>query len=872
MAKHVGYVKDTTHASMIGGADRRNIDIKKIVTDANRPELSLPTARLDSPVPYVIGRVRVTSPNFIWFGNVRNIIEETTDTVTETRKTQIGGELGGLGVRYDYITTETINRKVVGYTLDYALAICLGPGVELLAIYSGDVLLWQGALGVGRTEVNGHDIPELGTDFVFHSGEFTQAPDPYLLPIVGADYLPGFVGVSYIIVKGVDASLVSGGNLSFEVRRLPNTLALVSGNVLAENDVNAASTMADIIENEWGAIGVDPSLIDVASFTTAAAVFAGEGIACAFANYSENFGVSLLRQIQEQTRSIIFVDPDSAKIKIKALRSDPYNPADLLRLDNSNIASLQRMEKSAWAELPTHFKVEYTNRATAYAADKLLTVNPAVTPSPTRERRVGSISLAAACEPGIAAASLALFLTYEASPQLSFTVQANRQAADLLPGDTVLVSYDEYGMTDFPATVLKVREQGSTSNAVVIELTQYENAQVSDFHTLPEVSAHVAADLSPKPPIDALVIGAPYFFLNRTGFEQPLQFYSPLSFPLVMVAMENDFQIVADVELANGSLLREDMAVPLAARLVGTIAKFDGYDNYTLPSITIDNVVNAFLLIDQMESGVRAGNRFILIDNEILSYETYTDNGDGSFTLNTVYRALIDTPLEEHADNARVFIIDESNTRLIQLAVEMFDTKDLNIYSRSHKGRGRTPLAVSYTGTNRSNAPYRPTMTMLDGVRTSVERNVDAGANYLIAFTPRPRLIPGVVLSSDAPDVVIGYETLQGTTDVITTALTMFDSLGNYFFLGTSEYGEVTGAFSEYTPYDLRVVIPPTAAPGPARIDALAVRMTELGATPVADQETHIVQWSHGYDTIPVYVNPPVALSADFMFEYAIQN
>ena len=48
-----------------------------VQTNENRPDLSLPLARVGQIVPYVIGRYRITTPNFIWYGNVKNIIQET---------------------------------------------------------------------------------------------------------------------------------------------------------------------------------------------------------------------------------------------------------------------------------------------------------------------------------------------------------------------------------------------------------------------------------------------------------------------------------------------------------------------------------------------------------------------------------------------------------------------------------------------------------------------------------------------------------------------------------------------------------------------------------------------------------------------------
>ena len=136
-----------------------------VQTKKERPELSLPLAQIGQIVPYLIGRYRITTPNFIWYGNVKNIIKVTKKETTETKEkdVQVRSSFWQPGdvypddaipensdlVRiarenmedplfitsvkvYETETTITYEREVVGYTVDAAIGICLGPNVELL--------------------------------------------------------------------------------------------------------------------------------------------------------------------------------------------------------------------------------------------------------------------------------------------------------------------------------------------------------------------------------------------------------------------------------------------------------------------------------------------------------------------------------------------------------------------------------------------------------------------------------------------------------------------------------------------------------------------------------------------------------------------
>jgi hypothetical protein len=771
---------------------------------------------------------------------------------------------GNVYTEYQYITTTKVTRKVVGYRVDAAMCICLGPGVTLRKIYVGKDAVWSGALGVGRHEVaNTENVPALGSGFIYHSGEFDQTPDPYLAQFVAAGNLPGYVGFAYIIFKGVDASVLSGAGYSFEVERLTDYLDLGSDRLIGE-DLNPSEAMADVILNDWGAIGVAAELLDFDSLVTAAAQYAADGLGAGIASYNENFGVSLLNSFQTQTRSILYVDPDTGKIRAKALRSTAFDEGAAVSLDNTNLTAVQRMEKSGWLDFPTHYKVSFENRANDYADEFVSSPNPAITPTNDRSRRVSDNSLSTVKTQAGAAAVLQLFMTYEGSPRLGFTLQGNREAADILPGEPFLISWPEYGLSNFPLFASKIAEQGSTSNYVMLTCQQYENVQVNDFFAVPEPSEHVVVNLNPVPPVPGFVISAPFWYLANSGYEQSLEAVDNTSFPMVFPRPANQYQLFTNAHLTDtDARVQIDMPYALHAKFAKPIKPYANVSDYITPRVTIKDVVNPDLLVNQGLIGVYEGNRLIITPYEIMGYEEFVDNGDGTYDLLNVHRAMLDTTLSYHDVDEDLVIADFRAERVLPYIVYDYeDPVTFSLYSRSHRGLGKTALEMEYTPDKRTNAIYAPKNVKINLLDTTAVVEPGEIVNFRAEHRQRSR---DITLLADAsfpedwnPDI---------TSDLHTFGVYLTDSDDVTHFLGSGAYGDPTSG-SGVGFSTLASEIPPTAALGSATVTFFGFRM-ESGYT-AATQLSALRQQSSFSEERPVYIKGPLDIVTDFAFDYEL--
>lgn len=903
----------TTYTGSLTLNTRGVVDTTKLTTivqtKKERPELSLPMAQIGQIVPYVIGRYRITTPNFIWYGNVKNIVKVTKKERTETKEKDLqvksifwtpgetypddaipaDSDLADIARQnlelpymltsvkvYETETIVTYEREVVGYTVDAAIGICLGPNVELLGIYEGNKRIWQGS-ATGRTEVagDGKDESLLKNGFIYHSGNFDQAPEPYLSAIPGGpangDNLPGYVGIAYIVLKTVDSSLLSGADLQFEVRRLPNPLELPTNvNVIAGNDINPATAVADILLNEWGGVGIDPEWIDVANFTAAAERYKSEGLGMSLAIAQENYGVALVNEMQEQTRSIVYADPETSLIRVKPLRPDAYDENALLEITPSQGSSYQSLEKSAFLAMPTHFAIKYYNRSRNYEQTVVTNRNPAVPPTETRAKRLMAIDFGAVCTEAIAEAAFDLILSTISVPRISNTIVTDRNGADLVPGDLFLITWPLYSMEKFPVYVTKIREQEIEANSVLIECDQYLRPNVKKFFKSPEPSKHTVPDLVAYKATAGAVLDAPWWVLQRKGFNGNPDTPMDVTYPMFLLAGANDSQLYFDVyNRGTDASLLEAEPFPLNARLVGNISRLDGHKDWLIENVTLRQVVNPDFLANIGLDGVERGVRLMFINDEIFSFESFTANPNGTYTLHNVHRGLIDTVAWDHADNDMVYITDIDSLSLSDKGHTIFKAPyNYGTITRAMRNAGVYPGDVfnlaPYYPYSRADGPVRPQGVYINFDRLDTPTDLIQGEETTVTWNTRSRMDKNIAtmnVPAQKPEIM-SKKRYQAHM------ITLIDSDNVEHAIGNSLTGDEEGNYpSGFSDSNITFDIPVTAALGAGKLRVECVLMTydpSSGDPPMYQYSAY--QW----EDLDIFIRPAGWIMSEYHFNYGV--
>lgn len=145
-------------------------------------DLRVQTAQYGIPIPYVVGKNRV-SGNVIWASQKRKYTTETTT-----------GKGGGPTV----VTT--------GYRQDMAILICKGSIAGITRVWANNKLIIDGR-SESRSLVG-----------VLYEGSNSQMPSPVIEAAEGVGNVPAYRGVAYIVIEDLDLGQ-SGAvpNFSFEV-------------------------------------------------------------------------------------------------------------------------------------------------------------------------------------------------------------------------------------------------------------------------------------------------------------------------------------------------------------------------------------------------------------------------------------------------------------------------------------------------------------------------------------------------------------------------------------------------------------------------------------------------------------------------------
>jgi hypothetical protein len=725
------------------------------------------------PIPYVLGKQRVFSPNLMWYGNIRPITRVTKELISsETEFAPYGPTYPGVDNPWLTETvkdTVKVTTEIIGYYQSMQYGLALGPGVVLKKIFADNVEVWSGTAGPGKTDITlTTKSALLGDSIIFYGGNFDQTPDPFLGTYIPANQLAGFPGIAYIILKDVRADQVSNnsGLLSFEIERFPDPLGITTKNRIGD-DLNLASGYADFLGSSWGGAGGSLSDLDTASFVAAANTLYDEGNAVSVYMQQESDAGSVIGGFNDQARGLIFQDPSTGKIKFKLIRRAAIDPLATTMLSDRQVSRINTIAKKSWVWTSNKLRLSYTSRLAGYVIDSILGYNfNALIPS-IKSNRVSAVDYPMVMTAVLAQKLLDRDLKLNSSPLSGYSLETNRLSGNLLPGDTVTILLPRNGIAGQIAWVDKVQKFGIEDNKIIVSANQFEsNSPGVNFGT-PESKLPDPTPVGIKKPTVITFITAPYWFARKKGVNSLSAINSPSVYPIVLPTPVDDFQTSFSAWISNRPgttglvqvISRGDYSTK--ALLNGALLRSSGITTGLVTSVVIDGVTNPTNLRTVGETGARAGEVLAFIDDEIVAFESATDNGDGTWTLGNVRRGLLDTVAGDHLDNASVFIVGNDYTFLPDsfFPYPPGYTPSWRVTSNIVGSEGDSSL--DYTATsgwapsyNRTVLPYRPHNTKIEGQDRDVPpipvvRNQSITATWL----NRSKETLGVVFQTDATEI-----------------------------------------------------------------------------------------------------------------------
>lgn len=616
-------------------------------------DFQVPTATEGRVIPVIVGKVKMGGPNVVWYG----------DLVTEAITEKVGSFFGIGGKKV---------TKAFRYKLGVQMAVSRGPIDGHDRVWFGDTLIKSGessgSIVFDDEEFFGGESSGGGAVFTleFAPGTNTQAVNSYLATQYSPT--PAYLSTAYFTLSdgsGGPAYIGNAGslrNFAYELFWFPNSLAVTGGKERIGDDANPICFLYELLVNndDWG---LEMSISDVLLTGT---VEEGGLRAVAEQIFDEGLGFSmvidralegreLISEIERHVDGVFRLDLTDGKFKV-ILARPPTGPVPLL--DESNIIEMKNFFRGNWSETKNELRIGYADRAKEYASTYALDQDLA------NREIVGQRNSANLNFPGCKTALVANILVARELatfifPLSKITLLVNRDQYKIQRGDPFEFTWPDEGIVTQPYRAIKIRYGSDRKGQITIDAVEDVFRLETAGFIAPPPTGWVSPVFDAVNPLDARIWLPPAQLQASVTTDPAL---------VMLVARDGGLHLEYDIytdfdgggELVDMALTSEANSDwnPVAALNGAIFADLDGPPHYT-ETVSIDGLVDIEVaeLITNANTTINgsAPNNILLIDDELMWYETVVDNGGGLVDLVTVHRGALGTIPADHLDNARIW-------------------------------------------------------------------------------------------------------------------------------------------------------------------------------------------------------------------------
>lgn len=723
-------------------------------------DFQFPTATQGRPIPLIWGTVKLSGPNVVWYGDLQQI------PIVEKVKTGLFS-----------------SQKVVkGY--NYRVGVQMGlarggshPVDKLLKVWVGDEVLWStGLTGEGNFAIDepeffgGEDLGNGGLEGTvrFHTGSLTQAVNSYLtgFQAEGGD-TPAYRGTCYVVLENFYVgNSTSIKPWAFEVQRIPNGLALGDATVNT-NDANLANVVYEILTDaEWG-LGFPSSDINLTNFAAAAATLKTENNGFSM-TLDRNMEIAdLLKELERQMDGVVVLDRSTGKWVINLARSG-YDIDTVPQANASSVLKVDSFARGSWEETINIVNTQFIHRANEYQQDY-------GTAQDSANIRVQGVPIPVTQNyPGVKDPALANSIAWRelrslSRPLAKCQLKLDRSFYNVNPGDVFAWTDATLEFTKLAMRVTKV-DLGTLTNGEVTV-----NA-VEDIYTFENPSFDAPSNTGWTPPTDTMVdipssdrvaIVAPKAMTSRDP-----EFPGVTRRVLFAARAQGDNAVMFSL-LDGTEVVGTGTAFLLAARLAAALPEGAQGINLTLEA-NPDTKAAILAAIDSAtdsDIGQQLSN-IAMIGGEFIGFTDAVDPGGLDLRLDGVRRGLMDSRIESHADEARVWFLSIGAT----LTDSSFAAGSVSLKpipkSMSNTLASGSATASVVTMTDRHLFPYPPVNLLFNTVayptsNVDLSHNASAaddGDGIIFAYTRRDfRTTDEIAAVTDETSLPNDFPTVNNT-------------------------------------------------------------------------------------------------------------
>jgi len=744
---------------------------KSTVRPASLGDFQFPTAQEGRPVPVCWGRNEVRGANLVWYGDysVNAIKEKVKSGIFSSTKVTVGYK----------------------YSVGMQFVLCIGQATALKKIKFGEKTVWEGSAMNSVVYANapaafGGEDSEGGVQgyFAIQDGNAGQAIDPYLESQFGVGNSPAYRGATQVVFYGPSGATLGGGAAtgyvgttpyikapSFQIERFPANLGGGYENV--NGDANPIECLFEILNSRIFGCGIPLLRIDSAAFQAAAATCHAEGNGFSMLWDRKSKGSDIAKTILDQVDGVLYTDPATGKLTIRLARAD-YVLGNLPIFDPSNVLELENFSRGGFSGATSEVSVAYEDAANDYKTRSITAHNAAVWEVEE------SVQPYAVDFPGVRTAQLAADLATRELRALSYTpakltIITDRDAHNAYPGMPFRFQWpDEIGVEDVVMRVTNVGLGDALDGRIKIDAIQDIFAVASATFTLPAPSGWVPPINTPAPIADQLALES-FYWANLTSEqadpEAPKAMYIAMKPTPDTLRYTLQSKTTTETDYITGQQVVDFGANgKLTADLLHDAADGTG-------SIIVQAIAGMELLTNATWSEINQGKNLFMLDDEIIGFETITNNLDGTYTLGKLWRGLLDTTPQDHklpAAHTHYRVNITANHGHFYLLVGEMDYTDENQVNLTDALGGTT----FYDGYDELNYPSKA----FDGNQSTAWGRRDTGGKGQIGWIfPSPTVVNYTWLKPRTGSSVTAYDQSPKdfTLDVSDDGVT-WETVGRY--------------------------------------------------------------------------------------------
>lgn len=608
-------------------------------------DFSFPTADASRVIPIFFGTCKMQGPNAVWFGDLTIVtLKKKVKTGWFSSKRIVTGYNYYLGVQLVYAYGEC--DEFIELRIDDKVAPISNK------TFTGDVCSFY----INAPTILDNDDPPNGVkgNCKLYKGTFTQPPNLYLSSVWNEPDMSAFRPLLHLVMeKCYLGNTDTPPPISIIARRCPNQLGLTGGRHNINGDSNIACAVYEVMTNNMWGMKIPEDKIDMDSFIACGNTLADEGLGISMLVQTAMLGRDLVAEMLRHADGVVYADPVTGLYTMTLAREVPEEEQDeLLIVDDSNILpDTFEFSRSSWEMTKNTIIVQYTERKTfettpvQYQDLANIDVRGGMI-DPEEFSYLGFSNDVAAMNTAARVSKM------KASPLVSAKMSLNRVGYQLRPGSAFWLRKPNRGLANILMRVIEISY--GTLDDPAIQITAME-----DIFAVNAVAYVPPGPGDWEPPVGAI---AP--FSQQRVIEAPAFGAEDMSrrFVIAMGVPASNGVIGYDVwtDTAGGTNFQQTNAIDAltpSGTLVSGISRTG--PEVDAAGFTVTGVVG----VDEIEAGTagsrESGENLLLVGNELMAWQGITNNGNGTYTITGVYRAVLDTQPQDHASGSRVFFMSE---------------------------------------------------------------------------------------------------------------------------------------------------------------------------------------------------------------------